>query len=59
MTLTGTFARLSVLNRDNRHSFTDTSCLDAISESLKAARYSRLNHCGFMRVKNHLSVTQI
>ena len=59
MTLTETLSRLSVLNRDNGRSFTDTSRLDAISSSLKAAKYSRLNHGGLFHLYSLKPINEI
>ena len=50
MTLTELLAKISLLNRDNGRSFTDTSRLDAISQLLAGSNYSKINSDGLFHL---------
>lgn len=51
--------KLSVLNRDNGHVFTDTSRLDAIEELMQGSKYKIANTDGLFRMYSQVPVDQI
>lgn len=59
MTLSEILAKLSVINRDNGRKFTDTSRLDAISDTLLSTKYSRINHGGLFHLYSPEPVSNI
>ncbi len=59
MTLSEALMKLSVLNRDNGRKFTDTSRLDAISESLRTTKYSRINPGGLFHLYSQKKANEI
>lgn len=59
MTLMETLDRLSVLNRDNGHIFTNTNRLEVIEECLWNSRYRKINPQGLFHLYSQLPVHKI